>query len=68
MSEPFIAAAGIADRGFSWIHASPEKIAEKIAWLADHRDSLPAMRLAALATIFSHAATIAGRTWPSRRG
>ena len=27
---------------------SPDKIAEKIAWLADHRDALPAMRLAAI--------------------
>jgi len=27
---------------------SPEKIAEKISWLADHRDCLPEMRLAAI--------------------
>ena len=27
---------------------SPEKIAEKIAWLADHREHLPDMRRAAM--------------------
>jgi len=36
------------ETGFLVPIRSPEKIAEKIAWLADHRDALPAMRLAAL--------------------
>ncbi len=36
------------ETGFLVPIRSPEKIAEKISWLADHRDSLPAMRLAAI--------------------
>jgi glycosyltransferase involved in cell wall biosynthesis len=36
------------ETGFLVPIRSPEKIAEKIAWLADHRDALPAMRIAAL--------------------
>ena len=36
------------ETGFLVPIRSPDKIAEKIAWLADHRDSLPAMRLAAV--------------------
>ena len=36
------------ETGFLVPIRSPEKIAEKINWLADHRDALPAMRLAAI--------------------
>jgi len=36
------------ETGFLVPIRSPEKIAEKISWLADHRDALPAMRLAAV--------------------
>ena len=36
------------ETGFLVPIRSPEKIAEKIAWLADHREALPPMRLAAL--------------------
>jgi len=36
------------ETGFLVPIRSPEKIAEKIGWLADHRDTLPAMRLAAI--------------------
>ena len=36
------------ETGFLVPIRSPDKIAEKIAWLADHRDSLPYMRLAAV--------------------
>jgi len=36
------------ETGFIVPIRSPDKIAEKISWLADHRDSLPAMRLAAV--------------------
>jgi len=36
------------ETGFLVPIRSPEKIAEKIAWLADHRESLPAMRAAAI--------------------
>ena len=36
------------ETGFLVPMRNPEKIAEKIAWLADHRDALPAMRLAAM--------------------
>jgi len=36
------------ETGFLVPIRSPEKIAEKIAWLADHRERLPAMRLAAM--------------------
>jgi glycosyltransferase involved in cell wall biosynthesis len=36
------------ETGFLVPIRSPDKIAEKIAWLADHRDSLPGMRVAAL--------------------
>ena len=35
------------ETGFLVPIRSPDKIAEKISWLADHRDSLPDMRLAA---------------------
>ncbi len=38
-----------AQTGFLVPIRSPEKIAEKIAWLADNREQLPAMRRAALA-------------------
>lgn len=37
---------------------SPESIAQKIAWFADHRDSLPSMRLAANNKALEY-------TWPS---
>jgi glycosyltransferase involved in cell wall biosynthesis len=36
------------ETGFLVPIRSPDKIAEKISWLADHRDSLPDMRLAAV--------------------
>ncbi len=36
------------ETGFLVPMRHPEKIAEKIAWLADHRDALPAMREAAI--------------------
>jgi glycosyltransferase involved in cell wall biosynthesis len=36
------------ETGFLVPIRSPEKIAEKIAWLADNREVLPSMRLAAL--------------------
>jgi glycosyltransferase involved in cell wall biosynthesis len=36
------------ETGFLVPVRSPDKIAEKIAWLADHRDALPPMRLAAI--------------------
>jgi glycosyltransferase involved in cell wall biosynthesis len=36
------------ETGFLVPIRSPDKIAEKISWLADHRDSLPDMRLAAM--------------------
>jgi len=36
------------ETGFLVPIRSPEKIAEKIAWLADHRDALPGMRAAAI--------------------
>jgi glycosyltransferase involved in cell wall biosynthesis len=36
------------ETGFLVPIRSPGKIAEKISWLADHRDSLPDMRLAAV--------------------
>jgi glycosyltransferase involved in cell wall biosynthesis len=36
------------ETGFLVPIRSPEKIAEKISWLADHRDSLPGMRVAAI--------------------
>jgi glycosyltransferase involved in cell wall biosynthesis len=36
------------ETGFLVPIRSPDKIAEKISWLADHRDCLPAMRLAAI--------------------
>jgi glycosyltransferase involved in cell wall biosynthesis len=36
------------ETGFLVPIRSPDKIAEKISWLADHRDSLPGMRLAAI--------------------
>jgi glycosyltransferase involved in cell wall biosynthesis len=36
------------ETGFLVPIRSPDQIAEKISWLADHRDSLPNMRLAAL--------------------
>ncbi len=36
------------ETGFLVPIRSPEKIAEKICWLADHRDQLPAMRVAAI--------------------
>ncbi len=36
------------ETGFLVPIRSPEKIAEKISWLADHRDCLPDMRLAAI--------------------
>jgi glycosyltransferase involved in cell wall biosynthesis len=36
------------ETGFLVPIRSPDKIAEKISWLADHRDSLPDMRLAAI--------------------
>ena len=36
------------ETGFLVPIRSPEKIAEKIEWLADHRDNLPAMREAAI--------------------
>ena len=35
------------ETGFPVPIRSPEKIAEKIAWLADHREALPDMRIAA---------------------
>jgi glycosyltransferase involved in cell wall biosynthesis len=36
------------ETGFLVPIRSPDKIAEKISWLADHRDALPDMRIAAL--------------------
>ena len=36
------------ETGFLVPIRSPDKIAEKISWLADHRDSLPNMRVAAI--------------------
>jgi len=36
------------ETGFLVPIRSPDKIAEKISWLADHREALPGMRLAAL--------------------
>jgi glycosyltransferase involved in cell wall biosynthesis len=36
------------ETGFLVPIRSPDKIAEKISWLADHRDTLPDMRLAAM--------------------
>ena len=36
------------ETGFLVPIRSPDKVAEKIAWLADHRDCLPPMRLAAI--------------------
>jgi glycosyltransferase involved in cell wall biosynthesis len=36
------------ETGFIVPIRSPDKVAEKIAWLADHRDALPDMRLAAI--------------------
>ena len=36
------------ETGFLVPIRSPDRIAEKISWLADHRDSLPDMRLAAI--------------------